>query len=152
MRDLLNRFFGKLASEDGKASGADTEHDVRVAACALFLEMAKIDETFTEDELRKIIDILEEKYGLSRENIDALIEAAEEQLEGSIDYWQFTNRINRNYSTGEKIEIIEMLWRIVFVDGKMDKYENHLMHVMGNLLRLTHRQLIDAKKKVLHST
>jgi len=59
--------------------------------------------------------------------------------------------INENYSNEEKIEIIETLWRIVYVDGKMDQYEHYLMNKLKNLLRLSHDQLIDAKLKVLHS-
>ena len=65
--------------------------------------------------------------------------------------WQFARLINENYSNQENIEIIETLWRIVFVDGKMDQYEHYLMNKLKNLLRLSHNQLIDAKLKVLHS-
>ncbi len=50
----------------------------------------------------------------------------------------------------EKIEIIEILWRIVYVDGKMDEHEHYLMNKLSNLLRLSHNQLIEAKLKVLH--
>ena len=49
----------------------------------------------------------------------------------------------------EKIEIIETLWRIVYVDGKMDQYEHYLINKLQNLLRLTHEQLIAAKLKIL---
>ena len=48
-----------------------------------------------------------------------------------------------------KVEIIETLWRIVYVDGKMDEYEHYLMNKLKNLLRVSHGQLIDAKLKVL---
>ena len=51
----------------------------------------------------------------------------------------------------EKIKIIETLWHIVYVDGKMDRYEHYLMKKLKNLLRLSHDQLIDAKLKVLNS-
>ena len=151
MRDLVKRFFNKITPEQTGDAKGNTDHDVRIATCALFLEMAKIDEVFTQSEMDKILTILEEKYGLSPEHAGALLEAAEKELEGSIDYWHFTNLINENYSTEEKIEIIRMLWQIVYVDGKMDKFENHLMHMLSNLLRLTHRQLIDAKLSVIRN-
>jgi len=72
-------------------------------------------------------------------------------LETSIDLWQFSKKINENYSIDEKIEIIESLWQIVFIDEKMDKHENYLMHKLSALLRLSHKQLMDAKLRVLHS-
>ena len=86
----------------------------------------------------------------SAEHADALIAEAERELEQSVDLWQFARLINENYSNEEKIEIIETLWRIVYVDGKMDQYEHYLMNKLKNLLRLSHDQLINAKLKVLH--
>lgn len=151
MIDIFKRFFDTLSANEPSPVSSRAQHDVRVAVCALLLEMAKIDDTFTTAEMSKIISILKNKYGLSAGDADALILAAEQELEGSIDYWQFARLINDNYSNEEKIDIIEMLWRIVFVDGKMDKYENHLMHKLADLLRLTHQQLIEAKIKVLRS-
>ena len=152
MIDIVKRFFGKVTEAGAKTVARRSEHDIRVATCALFLELGRIDETFTQEEMETIIDILKEKYGLSQEHADALIVEAEKQLKESVDLWQFTNLINENYSTEEKIDIIETLWRIVFVDGKMDRHEHYLMNKLRNLLRLSHKELIDAKLKVMNSS
>jgi uncharacterized tellurite resistance protein B-like protein len=151
MIDVVKRFFNKATPKVNEASGRNTEHDIRVATCALFVELARIDEKFTQEEMNTIVSILKERYDLSPEHADALIAEAERQLEKSVDLWHFSNLINKNYSTEEKIEIIETLWRIVYVDGKMDQYEHYLMNKLQNLLRLSHDQLIAAKLKVLHS-
>ena len=150
MRDIVKRFFSKTATEVSNNADGETEHDVRVAACALFVEMARIDEKFTAAEMETILSIVREKYGLSREHADALVAEADKESEKSVDLWQFARMINKNYSTDEKIEIIETLWRMVFVDGKMDRCEHYLMNKLKNLLRLSHDQLIAAKLKVLH--
>jgi len=152
MLDVVKRFFSKITEDKSKTVEGQQDHDIRVATCALLVEMARIDETFTQAEMETILSILKEKYGLSREHADALIAEADKALEESVDLWQFARRINENYSNEEKIEIIETLWRIVYVDGKMDKYEHYLMHKLATLLRLSHEQLIDAKLKVLHSS
>jgi uncharacterized tellurite resistance protein B-like protein len=151
MLDIVKRFFGKTETEAARNVDQATEHDVRVAACALFVEMARIDEKFTEAEMETILSIVQDRYGLSREHADALVAEADKELDKSVDLWQFARLINENYSTDEKIEIIEILWRMVFVDGKMDRYEHYLMNKLKNLLRLSHDQLIAAKLKVLHS-
>ena len=151
MLDIVKRFFSKTESETAKNIDQATEHDVRVAACALFVEMARIDEKFTEAEMNTILSIVQDRYGLSREHADALVAEADKELDKSVDLWQFARLINENYSIDEKIEIIELLWRMVFVDGKMDRYEHYLMNKLKNLLRLSHDQLIAAKLKVLHS-
>lgn len=82
------------------------------------------------------------------EYVTEIIETADKELKGSLDLWQFTNLINHNYTEEEKIKIIEMIWHIAYTDGRLDKHEDFLVHKLANLLRLTHRQLIDAKVKV----
>jgi len=152
MLDSLKRFFNKSKAQVSQTDKPDSKHDVRVATCALFVEMARIDEKFTQAEVDTILSILREKYGLSPEHADALLAEADKELQESVDLWQFARLINENYSVDEKIEIIETLWHMVFVDGKMDRYEHYLMNKLKNLLRLSHDQLIAAKLKVLHST
>ena len=152
MLNIVKRFFSKEKLGSPDADGQETGHDIHVATCALLVEIARIDGTFTKEEMETVISILKEKYGLSRENIDALVVEAEKQLEDSVDLWQFARLINENYSNEEKTEIIETLWQIVYVDGKMDQYEHYLMNKLKNLLRVSHNQLIDAKLKVKHSS
>ena len=152
MIELVKKFFSKetIATSTLPEPSRDTSHDVRVATCALLLEMAHIDGEFSDSEKEQILQTLRDVYGLSQEAIAELLKAAEEELKGSIDLWQFTNLINQNYSLEEKVGIIEMVWRLAYADGTLDKHEDYLLHKMANLLRLTHKQLIDAKLKVLH--
>jgi len=149
MMDLFKRFFSM--PDDGNAtSDPHNERDVIVAICALFIEMGRIDETFTQKEMDAVVDILTEKYGLAGEDVDALMKEADRELDESVDLWQFARVINENYSNARKEKLIERLWRIVYVDGKMDEHEHYLMNKLSNLLRLSHKQLIDAKLRVLH--
>jgi uncharacterized tellurite resistance protein B-like protein len=148
---MVKRFFGKAGAEASKGAIRNTGHDLRIATCALFLEMARIDEVFTQEEMDNILTILQDKYGMSKEHANALVAEADQELADSVDLWRFARLINENYSFDEKIEIIEILWQMVFVDGKMDRYEHYLMNKLKNLLRLSHDQLIDAKLRVLHA-
>ena len=150
MLDTLKHFFGKTAGKAETTDNDETDHDIHIATCALFVELARIDEEFSPAEMEMILSILNEKYGLSKDHAAQLVAETEKELENSIDLWQFSNLINQNYSMTEKLEIVEMLWRVVYVDGRMDQYEHYLMNKLKNLLRLTHQQLIDAKLKVLH--
>ncbi len=152
MLESLKRFFNKPTVAISNNEKQVSEHDMRVATCALFVEMARIDDKFTQTEVDTILSILQEKYGLSQEHADALLAEADKELDESVDLWQFARLINENYSVDEKIEIIETLWQMVFVDGKMDRYEHYLMSKLKNLLRLSHDQVINAKLKVLHSS
>ena len=150
MIDLFKRFFSSAADDGRNPTGQENERDLIVAIGALFLEMGRIDETFTEQETAKVISILTNKYGLSGEDADALLDEADRELKESVDLWQFARVINDRYSIAKKEKLIERLWQIVYVDGKMDKYEHYLMNKLSKLLGLSHKQLIDAKLKVLH--
>ena len=77
MINSLKRFFNPSAVGSAKNPGRDTEHDVRIATCALFLEMARIDEKFTAEEMETVLSIMKEKYGLSGEHADALVAEAD---------------------------------------------------------------------------
>ena len=150
MIDIFKRFFSTATENGQNPAGQDNEREVVVAIGALFLEMGRIDETFTESEMAHVISLLTNNYGLSGEDADALIEEADRELKESVDLWQFAKVINNRYSMAKKEKLTERLWQIVYVDGKMDKYEHYLMNKLSKLLGLSHKQLIDAKLKVLH--
>jgi len=142
---LIEKFLKK--DDDKSAGSADKEYDLRVATCAVMLEIANIDGDFSEAERKRIVSFLESNFGLSSEIAGELIEKAGEELESSIDLWGFTNRINKNYKREEKIRLIEMIWEIVFTDDYMDKHEDYLMKKLGKLLRLSHQDIMEAKMK-----
>ena len=150
MIDLLKKFFSKTTNEASAGRNVRTSPDVRLATCALLLEMAHIDGKFSDLEKESIVELLRNNYQLSAEHAAALMQAAEDELEESIDLWQFAKLINENYSTEEKIKVIETVWQVVYTDEILDKHEDYLVHKLANLLRLSHKQLIDAKLKVLH--
>ena len=79
------------------------------------------------------------------------MKSSEAEIEKSIDLWQFTNLINQNYSIEEKLKVIELIWKVAYSDGKLEKHEDYLAHKIAGLLRLSHGQLIDAKLKVINN-
>jgi len=150
MKDLLKKFFAKTTNEASAGKSVPTSPDVRIATCALLLEMANIDGEFSELEKERIVEALTNNYQLSAEHAAALMKAADDELEKSIDLWQFAKLINENYSTEEKIKVIETVWQVIYTDGILDKHEDYLVHKLAKLLRLSHKQLIDEKLKVLY--
>jgi uncharacterized tellurite resistance protein B-like protein len=153
MFDLIKRLLGADASGSVEGAGrGDTGRgfgDVHLAACAVFLEMAGIDNEFDERERRQILDVFHDEYGIAKEDVAELEKASMEALANAKDHWAFTNVINQHFSNEEKLRLVELLWRLVYADGKMDEHENYFIHKLARLLRLTHRDLIDAKLKVL---
>lgn len=148
MIDLVKRIIGnKKKNNETKPD----KKDINLATCALLLELANADGEFSKQEMDNIINIFKSKYNLTETDVDELIKASKKELEKSIDLWQFTNLINQNYSHEEKLQVIETIWEVAYSDGKLDQHEDYLVHKVASLLRLSHKQLIDAKLKILHS-
>ena len=148
MIDLLKKIIGGKEADDEQK--ADTG-DINLATCALLLELANIDGEFSKHERENITNIFKTKYALPEEEINELIESSEAELEKSIDLWQFTNCINQNYTIEDKLKVIEIIWEVAYSDGRLEQHEDYLAHKLATLLRLSHKQLIDAKLKILNS-
>jgi len=123
------------------------EQKKHVAAGVLLLEAAHIDNECSKEELEHIVAILKDKFSLSENCVDDLLDLARADRKQSVDLWEFTRHINLHYSVEEKQEVLEDVWRIILLDGKLDKHEDYYAHKLTNLLHLTHEQMIAAKLK-----
>lgn len=145
MLEKIREFLGEsVESEQEKPQN----HDVRIAVCALLLEMANIDGEFNDDERDAILNTLKEEYELDDDMAKEIMEAAASELSESLDLWTFTNMINQNFSEDEKIRVVEMLWKVLYADGILDKHEDYLVRKLNRLLRLNLRKLVQAKHSV----
>jgi uncharacterized tellurite resistance protein B-like protein len=147
MIDIVKKYFGKKPRDIKDKNSGDTQHNIQVASCALLLEMSHIDGEFDSSEQGRILSIIEKNFHLTDEDAEALLKAAKEELDGSVDLWRFTKLINENYSAEEKLGVIETVWKIAYADGKLDKHEDYLAHKLAQLLHVDHNRLMVAKAK-----
>lgn len=144
MFDLIKKVLGS-PGEGRETSGKDHKKEVLIAASVILLEAAGTDDDFTEDELEHVLDTMRVRFGLSDDYARELMDLAHKERDRVIDLFHFTRTINENHNREEKIEILEAVWRIIHMDGRLDKHEDHYAHKLANLLRLSHKELIDAK-------
>jgi uncharacterized tellurite resistance protein B-like protein len=149
---LIKKILNLLV-DMGTARAADSGEGmaarVQVATCVLLLEIAHSDDRFTEAERGRILEILKERFQLPDDEVAELLELGQIERKQSSDLWQFTNMIDNNYSREEKERVVECLWKVVYADGRLNIHEDHLIHRLSKLLNLSHKQLIEAKKKVM---
>jgi len=149
MLSKIKDFFQEnMAIEEKDASESQSNDKVVIATCALLLEMANSDDEFSEIEEAEIKKIMQSEFELSESKVDEIIELSNEEREESLDLWQFTNLINENFSKEEKIKVIEYVWRVVYADDNVDKYEEYLVRRLSYLLNIDHKDMIDAKLQV----
>ena len=77
MLDSIRSFFGASMAPESPEEEVG-EEDVRLAACALLIEIAHADDDFTEDERQHLTSAVRRQYGLEDEEAEQLIELAEQ--------------------------------------------------------------------------
>ena len=145
---MLGR-IARLLSSGPSAAPEQERNRVQVATCALLLEVAHADKQLHDLEEQTIRDLLAHKFDLDDELTAELIAYAQGELEESLDLFQFAREINAHFTIAEKYEVMEAVWRIVYADGVLDRYEDALARQITTLLRLEQRKAIDLKVKVL---
>lgn len=146
MLDAIKSFFG--SSMTPPADEEELGEDIRLAACALLIELAYADDEFTEDERRHVTSAVRRQYGLDEDHAEALIKLAELARREAVDLYQFTRLIKANYSLGQKMVLMEVMWGLVYADGQLSSHEESLLRKVCNLLDLSAGYLADVKKRV----
>ena len=64
--------------------------------------------------------------------------------------WQgFTRAVNDGFAPEDRIQVIEMLWEVVYADGELHDYEASLLRRITGLLYVSDRDSGEARKRVL---
>jgi len=148
MLESIKAFFGSSMSPDEDGDVDRSRADIRLAACALLLELAYADDEFSDDERMHLESAMRRQYGLDEAAAVRLIEMAERQRAEAVDLWQFTHLIAKNYSLGQKMVLAEIMWGLVYADGNLAGREDYLMRRISNLLRIEPGYLSEARKRV----
>ena len=149
MFDRLKDILTGTPRDNQRTDNADNEQRIQVATAVILLEVAHADEDYSQSEQDRILNILKSQFSLDEESVQELVQVSEEQLKRSIDIWHFTEIINKSYGIEEKRRIIEKVWQVIYADGKLDKYEDYIVHKLARILHLSHAQMIEAKMKYM---
>ena len=138
-------FFKKIFKET-KSNETELDDKTSIKACiALLLETSMADEVLDESELVTLKDSLIKDFSIDEDEIDELIEISKKNIDDSNSLYDFTRDINDNLDSGERIKLIESMWKIAYADGNIDKYEEHIIRKVSNLIYVAHSDFIKAK-------
>jgi len=104
-----------------------TSHDVRVAACAMMLEVAYADGRFSEDERSLISASLVRHFGVDARGAEEIMAAAESQLAGAPSDVGFASQLVSEYDQDQRIVLAEMLHEIASADGWLGRNEEFVL-------------------------
>ena len=144
----LQQFFNKYLAENTEKS-VPLEHRLQLSCAALMVEMVHVDEQFTHDEETKLKHLLKQQFELTAEELTSLIDLAHDKKNEAVDYHEFTSLLNKHYSQQQKIKLVEDLWQLAYADQTLDKFEEHLLRRLADLLHVPHQDFIRTKHKAL---
>ena len=126
----------------GEGPGPDPLH---VAACALLLDIAWADGEFSASERAHLEEVFARHFGLPREEGEHILALAEERRRRSVDHFEFTSVLHRDYDIGQKMVLAEVMWGLALADGQIADHEHYLTRKIANLLDLQPGYLSSAK-------
>jgi len=124
------------------------EHGYRLATAALLIEMSRADREVTDDERAAVTDAVQRAFGLPESETSELVRLAEAEARESTSLYEFTSLINAHFDDTEKAHVVELLWRVAYADGDVDKHEEHLVRKVADLIHVPHSVFIREKHRV----
>ena len=149
---MLNKLKALLVLEEEQSPRlTEVKLDLKVAVCAVLLEVARADQDFDPAERRTIVALLRRQFDISEAEVEELIAATEVERSGMPDLWPFTNAIRRIFSPDEKLELLVMVWHLVFADEVLDAHEDMLVRKLTTMLSVNHSVVMEAKRRARES-
>ena len=148
----MNRFLKKILNGSqnrqeiiNSSVKPNNEKKIQIAACALLVEIGKADSNFTNEERKKIISIMKNTFNVEEDYVNELIELSEKNFDENESIYEYTTIINNNFTNNEKFELLKNIWRLIYTDENLSRYEEHLVKMIGTLLNIEYSNIIGAK-------
>src|SRR5262245_26708451 len=143
LRNLVSELTGGV-----KHPARFEENDYRLAAAALLIHASTIDGNMTSAERGKLRDLLKSRFALDDAATEELVDLGTLAEHEAVDLYHFTSLINRSLDDQGRLGIVEMMWEIVFADGRATEFEDNLMWRVADLLNVSSRDRIALRQRV----
>ncbi|HEX4111731.1 MAG TPA: TerB family tellurite resistance protein [Stellaceae bacterium] len=147
MFDAFKSFISDFV-DGGKHPDQFGDDDYRLAAAALLVHAATIDGAMTDSEAAKLHAVLKQGFALDDAATATLIAKATAAEHESVDLYHFTHSLNRALNDGGRARIVEMMWQIVYADGRRDELEDNLLWRAADLLGVSPQERIALRRRV----
>lgn len=148
MLKAIRKLMDSLAAPAGSDETPTDDHRTRLATAVLLVEVSRADFEESDVERDAILALVRQTFELSEDEASDLFELARKESGEAIAIRPFTKLLNERCTPDEKVHIVELLWRVAYADGRKDKYEEHIIRRIADLLYVSHREFIAARQKV----
>ena len=143
IKDLISNFSSKeeIIEESDLSS-------LNNACAALLVEIAFADKDFDETEKQALKQALIQTYDISESEIQEIIEDAETTVDESTSLYGYTRIVNDEFGYEDKLNLLKNLWKVAYADGYLDKYEEHIIRKISDLIHISHSDYINIKLEI----
>ncbi len=147
MLESLKQFLADLAGGTKPQHHFD-DGDYRLAAAALLIHVSTIDGEASSEERGKLYSVLKNRFNLDDGATTELIEEATAVDRDAVDLYHFTSLINRSLDEGGRRRIVEMMWEIIYADGRVSEFEENVIWRASDLLGISSRERIEIGRRI----
>ena len=148
---MINRIKALFEAPVGGSVESHSVDEIQLAAAALLVEAACLDESYDEVERETVRQALTQEFELSEEECETLILQAEAAQHEATDLYRFIRKFDANFGHAERLRLIEMLWKVVYADGELHAYESNVIRRISGMLHVTDRERSEARQRVVAS-
>jgi uncharacterized tellurite resistance protein B-like protein len=148
IESIKSFFENKLTKKEEEEAPSSAMSRVDLTCAALLVEVMNSDHELDEREHREFMAVLQQSYNIAESDLEELTQLAKDEAFEATSLYEFTKLINDSYDYEQKVGLIENMWRIAFSDKRLDKYEDHLIRKVSELIYVSHSDFIKTKLKV----
>jgi uncharacterized tellurite resistance protein B-like protein len=131
MFEAITRLFNKPET-------AHSLHDPKLAVAVLLVHLAAVDGQMKDEERKAIRGALQDHYDMDEAAVDRLIKEAALRDAEAVDFYKFTQGITQ-LEMEDRIEIVRMMWTVVFADKKNHELEDNMVWRIAELIGVSSR-------------
>ena len=146
----IKRFFDANVTAATQAGNpVDQERAYQLATAALLIEMTRADHDVKSVERNAVTQAVQRAFELDASQTEELLALAEKEADTATSLYEFTRLINHHFDAKQKEHFVELLWHVALADGEVDKYEDHLVRKVADLIYVPHLAFIRAKHNAI---
>lgn len=137
------------AGKAGTTAATQKFGEEAFALTCLALELAKSDDDYSGDEMRRLSSDLAHHFDLSDREVEELLSAAETHQAQAVETYAFTRTLRQNLTLEDREVVVETLWRLAYADGVLDGEEFAFMRTVPAALGVEPQVSAAARRRAM---
>lgn len=147
MLQAISEWIGRL-SRAGEGEEGFSVADPKLSVAAILVHIIAVDGVVTDDEKRRLNEVLRTHYDLSPGETDRLVQEATRRDDEAVDLYGFTSVLKRELDEAGRHEVVKLMWEMVYADGVVSEFEDNVVWRVAELIGVSTRDRVTLRKSI----